>query len=246
MSSGNKLYQQLFNYKGDDNVITKIIDLSQEIYQGMPVFPPHQPTMIFQNISHEESLKKVGFMFSTNNLIISEHGPTHTDAPYEYDPSGATVDQLDLKRFFGSAVCLDVSQVKPNEFITKAILVAALENTNYVISHGDIILLYTGHYDRSYGTKDWLENYTGLDFQAAEFLAQQGVGMVGVDAPSIDKTDDMEYSGHKVCRQYGMLNTENLCNLDKVVGYRFLYVGFPLKIRKGTGSPVRAIAVLNE
>lgn len=66
----------------------QVIDLSQEIYQGMPVFPPHQKTMIFPNMSHEESRRKLGFEFATNNLLINEHGPTHSDAIYEYDPQG--------------------------------------------------------------------------------------------------------------------------------------------------------------
>jgi kynurenine formamidase len=42
------------------------------------------------------------------------------------------------------------------------------------------------------------------------------------------------------------MNTENLCNLDKVVGKRFTFIGLPLKIRGGTGSPIRAIALLEE
>ncbi len=39
-------------------------------------------------------------------------------------------------------------------------------------------------------------------------------------------------------------NTENLCNLDKVANKRFLYIGMPLKIRAGSGSPIRAVAIL--
>ena len=41
-----------------------------------------------------------------------------------------------------------------------------------------------------------------------------------------------------------MLNTENLANLDSVVGRRFLYIGLPLRLVGGTGCPIRAIAVL--
>lgn len=223
----------------------ELIDLGQEIYQGMPVFSPHQPTMIFQNISHEESFKKMGFMFSTNNLLLSEHGPTHTDAPYEYDPGGPTVDKLELDRFFGPAVCLELSFVSPDAFITRENLSRALDSAGFSLESGDIVLLHTGHYERSYGTGEWLGRYAGLDYDAASFLARSGVKNVGIDAPSVDKTGDMQYSAHKACREFGMLNTENLCNLDKVANKRFLYVGFPLKIRGGTGSPIRPVAVLS-
>jgi kynurenine formamidase len=49
-----------------------------------------------------------------------------------------------------------------------------------------------------------------------------------------------------MCREYGIHHYENLANLRELVGRRFTFVGFPLKIRDGTGSPVRAVAVLEE
>jgi kynurenine formamidase len=222
----------------------EIIDISQEIYQGMPVFPPHQPTMIFPNISHDESLKKMGFMFATNNLLLSEHGPTHTDAPYEYDLKGETIDRLPLEKFFGQAFCVDLKHIGEDSFIGKEDLREALEKAGFKITRGDILLIHTGHFARSYGTDKWLANYTGLSYEAAAYLAKSGIKMIGVDAPSVDKTGDVNYSAHKACREYGMLNTENLCNLDKLIGKKFLYIGFPLRIRNGTGSPVRAVAVV--
>ena len=60
----------------------KVIDLSQEIYQGMSVFPMHQPTFIMTNMTHEENMKRTGSKtlgFSARNLLISEHGGTHSD-----------------------------------------------------------------------------------------------------------------------------------------------------------------------
>ncbi|SDF98352.1 Kynurenine formamidase [Fontibacillus panacisegetis] len=221
-----------------------LIDLSQEIYQGMPVFPPHQKTMIFPNMSHEEAKAKLGFEFATNNLLINEHGPTHSDAIYEYDKNGATIDEMPLEYFYGPAICIDVSHVAPDSYITADILQSQITKASLHIERGDIVLLYTGHYNRSYGTEEWLTRHTGLDYGAAEWLAKQGVVNIGIDTPSIDKPDDMNFSGHLICRNYALTNTENLCNLDQVAGQRFLYFGLPLKIRKGTGSPVRAVAVM--
>lgn len=224
----------------------EIIDLSQEIFQGMSVFPMHQKTMIFPNISHEESLKKFGFMFATNNILINEHGPTHTDALYESNPNGTTIEKTDLHNFIGAAICLDVSFVKETEFITEKILTEALHKSGLTIEPKDIVLLYTGHYDRNYGTDKWQESYTGLDSSAAEYLGRKGVINIGVDTPSIDKPDDRKYSGHLICQKYKMLNTENLCNLKRIAGKRFMYIGLPLKIRGGSGSPVRAVALVTD
>jgi kynurenine formamidase len=52
------------------------------------------------------------------------------------------------------------------------------------------------------------------------------------------------FPAHRACRDRGVLNTENLANLDKVVGKRFLYIGLPLKLVGGTGCPIRAVAML--
>ena len=68
-----------------------------------------------------------------------------------------------------------------------------------------------------------------------------------MDASAIDQTpDDLDFSGHWVCGKYGMTNTENLRNLDLVAGKRFLYMGLPLRIRDGSGSPVRAVAFVEK
>lgn len=224
----------------------KLVDLTQEIFHGMPVFPLHPTTMIFPNITHEETEKKIGFPFATNNLIINEHGPTHSDATFEYDPNGKYIDEMPLEYFYGPALCLDLSHVPPTRSITVDDLEKALRYSDQFIDKGDIVLLYTGHYNRSYGTDKWLTTYTGLDYQAAKWLAAQGVVNIGIDAPAIDHPDDTKYSGHLVCREYGITNTENLCNLDKIANMRFLYFGLPLRIRKGTGSPIRAVAVFIE
>lgn len=226
--------------------MAKIVDLSQEIYQGMPVFPLHQKTFIFQNMTHEESVRQIGFGFATRNILINEHGPTHSDAVYEYNPKGPTIDRMPLECFLGPAVCIDLSHVRYDRYIEAQDLQDAVKKSGLEIARGDIVLLYTGHYNRNYGTPKWQSEYSGLSRGGAEWLAQRGVANIGVDAPAIDHPDDPEYSGHAVCGQYGMTNTENLANLDKVVGKRFLYIGLPLKIREGTGSPVRAVALLDE
>ncbi|MBS4026023.1 MAG: cyclase family protein [Clostridia bacterium] len=226
----------------------KLIDLSQEIFQGMPIYPLHQKTFIFQNISHDECKKKLKSKlgFATNNLLINEHAGTHCDAVYEYNPLGQTIDQMSLDYFWGPAICLDVSHVKYDKYITKNDLNQALQKAGLEFQQGDIVLLYTGTWNRLYGTDEYLIKYTGLTREAAEWLADQGVVNIGVDSPSIDHPDDPDFVGHGVCAERNLSNTEHLANLDKVAGKRFLYFGLPLKIRGGSGSPIRAIAILND
>lgn len=87
--------------------------------------------------------------------------------------------------------------------------------------------------------------YPGLDREATEFIIDQGCVNFGVDSASPDMWYDKTYPCHSVCAERGVTHIENLCNLDKVIGKRFTFVGLPLKIRNGTGSPMRAVAVLD-
>jgi kynurenine formamidase len=230
-----------------------LIDLSQEIYQGMPVFGMHQKTFIMTNQTHEENMKQTGSKtlgFCARNLLISEHGPTHSDAVWEYEPSGPTIEKMDMKLFYGSAICVDLTHIRYPAYIEKNDIDQAVDKAGLTIEKGDIFLMYTGHYDRTYAKGDikaYMEPYTGVSYEAAEYLAKKGVVNIGVDASAIDLTpDDLDFSGHWVCGKYGMTNTENLRNLSKVAGKRFIYFGLPLNIRDGSGSPVRAVALINE
>ncbi len=227
----------------------KVIDLSQEIFQGMSVFPMHQPTFIMTNMTHEENMNQTGSKtlgFSARNLLISEHGGTHCDAVWEYKSSGATIENMPLEYFFGSAICIDLSHISPTSYIEIEDIKRALAKSGQEINQGDILLIYTGHYDRNFGTDKWQKEYTGLSYKSAKYLAECGIINIGVDTPSIDCPNDIDFSGHLVCGEYNITNTENLCNLHKVVNKRFLYFGLPLKIRGGSGSPIRAIALVEE
>jgi kynurenine formamidase len=227
----------------------KLIDLSQEIFQGMSVFPMHQPTFIMTNMTHEQNMQQTGSKalgFSARNILISEHGGTHCDAVWEYKPSGATIDKMPMSHFWGSAICIDLSHIRFDRYIEPRDLELAVKNSGQEILKGDIVLMYTGHFDRNFGTDKWQTEYTGLSYEGAKWLAEQGVVNIGVDAPAIDHPDDINFSGHLICGEYDMTNTENLCNLDKIVNKRFLYFGLPLRIRDGSGSPIRAVALVEE
>ncbi|NBG88810.1 cyclase family protein [Isachenkonia alkalipeptolytica] len=227
----------------------KIIDLSQEIFQGMSVFPMHQKTFIMENMTHEENMEDTGSKslgFSARNLLMSEHCGTHSDGVWEYNPEGPTIDKMSLDHFWGSAVCLDVSHIPATRYIEAKDLETALQKSGLELRKGDIVLLYTGHYDRNFNTEKWQTEYSGLSYTGAKWLAEKGAINIGVDAPAIDHPQDLDFSGHLICGKYNITNTENLCNLDQVANKRFLYMGLPLKIRDGTGSPIRAVALLEE
>jgi kynurenine formamidase len=228
----------------------ELIDLSQEIYQGMNVYPGHLKTVVWEHASHEETRRNFegGFSFRSSGLLMSDHGPTHVDAIAHLDPRDAapTIDIMPLDTFYGPATCVDVSHKGPHEYVSAAEMDAAEEAAGMRVEPGMILLIRTGAVDRFGGTSDYTSQYPGLDESASEWLRERGVKAFGVDSPSPDNPISRTYPVHMMCRATGITHFENLANLDRVVGRRFTFVGFPLRIRAGTGSPVRAVAVLGE
>lgn len=223
----------------------KVVDFTQDIFEGMSLFPIHQKTFFMVNQTHEQNMKNTGSKklgFYARNILMSEHCGTHTDAVLEYVPGGTSIENMPLNYYYGSAICIDLSHIRYPKYIEPEDLEEAVSKAGLEVREGDIFLMYTGHHDRYYGTPEFQKEYTGLSYNGAKWLAEKGVVNIGVDAPAIDQTpDDLDFSGHLVCGEYNISNTENLCNLDKVKNKRFFYMGLPLKIRGGTGSPIRAI-----
>ncbi len=224
----------------------QVVDLTREIYQGMPIWQHHQKPFIMDNHRREDCRDLFGTApFLARNLLISEHTGTHTDAIFEYDPEGPSLDESPLAYYHGDACCIDVSDIRYPSHFTPEVLEAADRRAGSLIREGDIVLLYTGHGERTYPDQEYLSGYAGLGRDGAEWLADRGVVNIGVDAVSIDHADDAEIIAHVVCRERQIVNTESLCNLDQVAGKRFTYMGLPLNLRGGTGSPIRAVAILD-
>lgn len=231
------------------NKCVEIIDLSQPIYQGMPVYPGHLKTVVWTHHTHDETLKQIGtgFSYETRGIMISDHGPTHVDAFNHIDPEpgAAAIDEVPLEWLITPAVCVDVTRAEPQSYITREIIKHALDACELVPPKGGTFLLWTGHYERHYGSPVWLEAYPGLDREGTEWLADVGVINIGIDAPSIDTPADRDYPAHQVCRERKLLNTENLGGLGRVAGVEFVFVALPLRIEGGTASPVRAVALID-
>ena len=231
-------------------LIGEIVDLSQEIYNGMPVYPGHLKTVIFSHLSHEECKKQLntGFSYQTQGILLCDHGPTHIDSVSHMsrEPDAQTIDQLGLNKCITSAVCLDVSDIPLRTQFGADKIKSELAENGLSIQKGDSVLFYTGHYDRYYGKDEYMTEYQGLDRSATEYIIEQGAVNFGVDSPSPDMWYDKTYPCHTTCAERHITHVENLCNLDKIIGKRFTFICLPLKIRKGTGSPVRAVAVLDD
>jgi len=226
----------------------QLVDLSQEIYEGMQVYPGHLKTVVFDHATHEETAERFvgGFSFQTKGVMINDNGPTHVDSfsHLDPDPEALTIDRMPLHLFYGPAVCLDVSHVPPRTDITAEHLDAAEAAGGEPVRPGDILLLYTGTHRRYAGERRYLTDFPGLGESGGKWIVDRRVKTFGVDSPTPDNPASKTYPCHMMCRAHHITHYENLTNLHLLVGRRFTFVGFPLKIRGGHGGPTRAVAIL--
>ena len=227
-----------------------LIDLSRDIYHRMTGFPTHPPVVITAFATHDEIKEADGVTFSsaTFSLAMSDHAGTHVDAPSHFDarPDAPAIDEVPLEDFFTEAVCLDLSHKPLKSDITIEDLEGAIEAAGVDIRPKDTVLLYTGFFEQCYGTPAFQTDFQGLTKASAEWLGHKGITMFGVEPISPGRPGGNNYAVHLVCRDLGFTHIEGLVNLDKLVGKgRFRFIGFPLKIRGGTASPIRAVAWLD-
>lgn len=217
-----------------------IVDLTQQIETGMQLFPLHSPTHVVPWAPRER------YGWTTNALFLNEHAGTHLDAPFHFVEGGATIEQIDLAQLTGPALAIDLSVCWPKGWITAELIAEATAETP--LDAGDALLIRTGAED-VLGQPAYLTDYPGLTEEAAQMLVERGVRLVGTDAPSIDQAEAAGFPAHHQLLPGGTLVVENAANLAELIsvaaGTRFTLHTFPLKIGGGTGSPIRAVAVVD-
>lgn len=229
--------------------MTKIIDLSQEIYAGMPVYKSLPEVKMSVYATHEQWDKEESPITETPavyKLEMSEHTGTHVDALNHMGKSfkGQSIDTMPLSMFYTEGICLDLSDFGLEELISVDALQRSCSKADQTLKPNDTVLLYTDHYRKHYGTSNWPKG-PGLTAAAARWLGEHGIAGFGVEtmSPGIPKISNKEV--HQICGELGFTHYENMINLHELVDQgRFQFIGLPLKIRGGTGSPVRAVAIV--
>jgi kynurenine formamidase len=229
----------------------EIIDLSQEIFSGMPVLPVLPEVKITLYASHEQwdgiSNSEV-VSPAVNRLEMGEHTGTHVDALNHMARQyrGQSIDTMPLTMFYTAGICLDLSHKGLLDVIEPVDVEQALSRAALDLQPGDTVLLYTDHYRRAFGTDDWSRG-PGISVETARWLGQRKIAAFGVETMSPGLVGPSNKEVHHICGELGFTHYENMINLYQLVDRgRFRFIGLPLKIRGGTGSPVRAIAVFED
>ncbi len=219
------------------------VDLSHTLEEGIPAWPTHAR---FGRTLYESY--EYGDLALHYGLTMGEHTGTHLDAPIHFVRSGPAhygVDEVPLDRLAGRAATIDATDLGPDGLLS-ADRIRAWEEEHGRIGVGDGVLIRYGWEDR-WATgpegRRFLDDWPGLGEEAAQHLVKRGVSLVGCDTMSIDAKASGESPAHYALLGNEVYIVENLRNLDRLPPF-CLFVAFPLKIRGGSGSPVRAAALV--
>ena len=235
----------------------QLIDLSHP-YDATTVFWPTADPFVLEPVA--DGVTDQGFYYAANRFRTSEHGGTHLDAPVHFARGRHAVDQIPLSQLIGPAVVVDVRakciadrdyQVRTDDFL-------AWERAEGVrIPKDAILLIRTGYSQywpdaaRYLGTAERGPDavpklhFPGIHPDAAKWLvSERPVKAVGIDTASIDYGQSTRFETHQTLYAMDVPGLENLTNLDRLPARGAHLVALPMKIRGGSGAPLRAIAIL--
>lgn len=203
---------------------------------------------------------ELGYYYSAFNFSTAEHGGTHLDAPVHFAESGQSVEEIPLKHLMGAAIKIDVSgkaRNNPDYQISIEDITNWEKTHNMRIPGGGIILFQTGFADyypdksRYLGTENRGEkalkelHFPGISAEAARWLTDNRyIHAVGIDTPSIDYGQSERFESHVVLLSQNIPAFENLARLDELPASGFRIIALPMKIKGGSGAPLRIVAVL--
>ena len=234
-----------------------IIDLTYSFDDQSVYWPTAEPFRLEKDF---EGVTEQGFYYSAYRYSAAEHGGTHLDAPVHFAKGRHSTDEIPLDQLLGAAIVIDVTsqcasdpdyRITSNDFLN-------WEKAHRKIANGTIVLLRTGfgkHYpDRKkyLGTAERGPaavaqlHFPGLHPDAARWLvSNRSIKAIGLDTASIDFGQSTKYESHQILFDKNIPAFENVANLDKLPPRGFSVIALPMKIKGGSGGPLRIIALLN-
>jgi kynurenine formamidase len=235
-----------------------IIDLTYP-FDSLTIFWPTEKG--FQLEEGFKGMTDKGYFYSANKFCTAEHGGTHMDAPIHFYIGKNSVDEIPLDKLIGQGIVVDVSEkcAENRDYRVMIKDFVKWEKQNGEIPAGSIILLKTG-----FG-KFWPDrikymgtdergvdavaklHFPGLHRDAAEWLVtERNIKAVGIESPSIDYGQSKFFETHVLLAEKNIPIIENVANLEELPLKGFTIVALPMKIKGGSGGPVRVIALLNK
>ncbi len=233
-----------------------LVDLSHA-YDEQTVFWPTAEGFKLEKVA--EGQTPDGYYYAANNFSTAEHGGTHLDAPVHFASGRHTADEIPLERLMGTAVVVDVTDKCAAD---RDYQITVADFQRWETQHGElprdvILILRTGmgrHWpdrERYMGTNERGPaavaklHFPGLHPDAARWLvSNRAVKAVGLDTPSIDFGQSKLFESHRVLFDKNIPAFENLASLDRLPPKGFHVIALPMKIKGGSGGPLRAVAIV--
>ncbi len=233
-----------------------IIDLSHP-YDSTTIYWPTEMGFEFQK--GFEGVTPGGFFYAANSFCSPEHGGTHIDAPIHFYQGRHTVDAIPLDQLIGRGIVVDVSAqcTENRDYRVSVEDFTEWERRHGKIPEGAIVLLRTG-FGRYWpdrvpymGTNERGPDavaklrFPGLHPDAAKWIAEnRSIKAIGLDTPSIDYGQSTLFESHVILFEKNIPAFENVANLDILPENGFTVIALPMKIKGGSGGPLRIVAVV--
>lgn len=201
-----------------------IIDISQPLsnsIKGFPIDTPYSEAFVARI--------GVGVPVNVSKITFSAHCGTHADAPFHYSNTGQRIAEMSLEPFIGPARLIDARANSP--IVLPEHIKSQLQGTP-----SRVLLRLHDNIDPT----EWNPKFRALSAGVISLLNDHGVGLIGVDTPSIDHETSKDLPAHMAVKQFDMRILENLM-LSHVKPGDYELIALPLKFENLDGSPVRAI-----
>ena len=230
------------------------VDLSHDFAEDTVYWPTAEP---FKLTTVAAGKTEAGYYYSAYQFCASEHGGTHIDAPVHFAENRNSVDQIPLDRLSGPAIKIDISPKarSDRDYQVSVADFEAWEAQNGKIPDDSIVLLETGW------SEYWSDRlkYLGTDKRGAEAVAElhfpglapegarwltenRKIKAIGLDTASIDYGQSKLFESHRILMAQNIPAFENVANLNQLPVKIHLVIALPIKIRGGSGGPLRIIA----
>jgi kynurenine formamidase len=227
------------------NATKQLIDLSHIISHGLITYKGLPAPIICDFLSREQSRQHYasGTEFQIGKIEMVANTGTYLDSPFHRYEDGKDLSELELKSLANlEGVVVRAKAPTSRRTPNFAIKTAAFSNMNV---KGKAVLIHTG-WDVHWKTDQYFEGHAFVTKEAAQWLANQGAALVGIDSYNIDDTADLTRPAHSILLGAGIPIVEHMCNLGELPDRDFKFFAVPVKV-KGMGTfPVRAFAIVGE
>jgi kynurenine formamidase len=215
----------------------------------------------FKRTTVSEGKTPGGYYYSAYNFSAAEHGGTHIDAPVHFGEGKKTVDQLELGQLISQAVKIDISSkaAVDRDYLITVDDIKSWETANGKLPEWCIVLFQTGFASKWPDKKSYLGtdqkgdaavkdlHFPGLHPEAAKWLVEnRKINAVGIDTASIDYGQSTTFDSHVALMTNNIPAFENVANLDRLPVKGFHIMALPMKIKGGSGAPLRIVAFVAE